>query len=335
MKKKSFFRLAGVAALTACAAVLAKKNEDLKKEEEKKFSPPGEMVEVDGKRMHVLITSPSKPAGDEGTNGGSSPVIIMLPGLGTPAPSVDFLPLAKKLAEKGFLCVSPDPFGYGFSDDTIKARTADAMIEEIRTALSKLQIPAPYILLGHSVSGFYIRIWADRYPEEICGLICEDISVPDQIGTMKGEEILMKVQQVLTFIMQKVSPFGLDRFLIENSSSLKKIAHDDPDVLSMLRFVARKMQYSEAIQNENKRFEEAAAQTSKCSLPACPCLIFIATGKGSASQMKFENGFSWLKAHHDLADALPNGKAVELPGMHYLHWDFADEMAEEIGNMFL
>lgn len=285
-------------------------------EEEKKYSPPGEMVDIDGKRMHVLITAPEKSDEKEGMNGSfsdtPSPVIVMLPGYGTPGPSLDYLPLAKKLSEKGFLCVSPEPFGYGFSDDTIKPRTADAMIEEIRTVLSKLLIPSPYILLGHSVAGFYTRIWADKYPEEICGLIWEDISVPEQTEPVQSEEIL-----------------------IDNSSYFRKSAHNDQEILSMLHFVARKNQDSKALQDENNRFAEIAEQTAKCALPFCPCLLFIATGKESASQMEFKDGFSWLQAHLDLADALPDGKSVELPGMHYLHWDFADEMAEEIGAMFI
>ena len=334
MKTKTVYRLAGAAALAA-GAVFAKKNEDRRREEEeKKFSPPGVMVEVDGKRMHVLITPPAKSPEGEKPDGSSSQVIVMLPGLGTPGPSLDFLPLAKKLAEKGFLCVSPEPFGYGFSDDTASPRTPDAMIEEIRTALRQLEIPAPYILHGHSIAGFYIRIWADKYPEEVCGLIGEDISVPEQIGALKGEEMRMKIKQALIPVMQKTSQFGLDRFFAGNSDFFGRAAHNDPEVISLLRFVARKSRYSNALQDENKRFADAAKQTSKCSMPSCPFLLFVATGKGSASQMKFKNGFSWLQAHLDLANTLPNGKAVELPGMHYLHWDFADEMAEETAAFF-
>ena len=332
-KRKStqlLFGFAGAAALTAGAAVLAKRNEELKREtEEKKFSPPGEMVDVDGKRMHVLITDPPETAAKP------SPVIVMLPGYGTSGPSLDFLPLARKLAEKGFRCVSPEPFGYGFSDDTDKPRTADLMIDEIRVALCKLQIPTPFILLGHSIAGFYIRIWADRYPEEICGLVGVDNSVPEQMEAMKNELKLYKILHVIDSVMQKASPFGLDRIFIENSSVLKRSAHNDPDILPLLRYAARKSKYSKAVVDESTHFAEAAEQTAACPLPACPFLIFVATGKGSASQVKFKCGFSWLQAHHDLANSLTNGKAVELPGMHYLHWDYAERMAEEIASMFL
>ena len=81
MKTKTVYRLAGAAALAA-GAVFAKKNEDRRREEEeKKFSPPGVMVEVDGKRMHVLITPPAKSPEGEKPDGSSSQVIVMLPGL--------------------------------------------------------------------------------------------------------------------------------------------------------------------------------------------------------------------------------------------------------------
>lgn len=46
---------------------------------------------------------------------GNEPIIILLPGWGSASPVLEFLPLAKALAEN-FCVITIEPFGYGLSD---------------------------------------------------------------------------------------------------------------------------------------------------------------------------------------------------------------------------
>lgn len=79
------------------------------KRDAEKFPCPGQRVDVNGRRMHVC-------ASGEGER-----TLVLLPGLGTYANWIDFLTLTRRLPD--FRCVVPEPFGYGWSDDTPEPRT--------------------------------------------------------------------------------------------------------------------------------------------------------------------------------------------------------------------
>ncbi|MEJ2152140.1 MAG: alpha/beta fold hydrolase, partial [Gemmatimonadota bacterium] len=46
--------------------------------------------------------------------------------------------------------------------------------------LSAAAVRPPYVLVGHSIGGVYIRVFLDRYPDEVVGLVLVDASHPDQ-----------------------------------------------------------------------------------------------------------------------------------------------------------
>src|SRR5690625_3821025 len=104
--------------------------------EQKIYPPIGELVEVDGKYMHLY------------TKGEGDHTIVLLSGLGTAAPTLDFEPLIHEIAKKNKVVVA-ELFGYGWSDIINKERTVENIVEEIRIALKKSNIRGPYILMPH------------------------------------------------------------------------------------------------------------------------------------------------------------------------------------------
>jgi pimeloyl-ACP methyl ester carboxylesterase len=54
------------------------------------------------------------------------------------------------------------------------------MVDDLHALLGVAGIPAPYVLVGHSVGGLLVRLYAGRYPEEVAGLVLVDSSHPDQ-----------------------------------------------------------------------------------------------------------------------------------------------------------
>lgn len=95
--------------------------------EQKKYQPLGEIVEVDSKKMHIY----SKGDGDN--------TIVLMSGLGTAAPALDFEPLIDEISKTNKVVVV-EPFGYGWSDITNKERTVKNIVEEMRLALKKAAI---------------------------------------------------------------------------------------------------------------------------------------------------------------------------------------------------
>ena len=131
------------------------------KDELEAIEPYGQLIEIEGKKMHIY----SMGEGEE--------KIILLPGYGIPLPSADFAPLMRELSND-FTVIAVEYFGIGFSDETDTPRTNDNYIEEVRMVLSKAGYNPPYILMPHSASGIYSEYYAAKYPEEVKSIVMLD-----------------------------------------------------------------------------------------------------------------------------------------------------------------
>ncbi|WP_428667351.1 alpha/beta fold hydrolase [Runella sp.] len=67
-----------------------------------------------------------------------------------------------------------DRAGIGKTDKIFKMPTAKFVAENLHDILKTLKITPPYILVGHSLGGVYIRSFAGLYPNEISGLVFID-----------------------------------------------------------------------------------------------------------------------------------------------------------------
>lgn len=73
-----------------------------------------------------------------------------------------------------------DRAGYGASDPGPDPRDASAIVGDLHAGLRAARIRGPYILVGHSAGGLYVRLFAARYPHEVVGLVLVDPSVEHQ-----------------------------------------------------------------------------------------------------------------------------------------------------------
>lgn len=70
--------------------------------------------------------------------------------------------------------------GYGRSDPASTPRDGAQIVAELRTLLRERALHPPYLLVGHSLGGLYVQLFARQYPEEVQGLILVDSSHPTQ-----------------------------------------------------------------------------------------------------------------------------------------------------------
>ena len=71
--------------------------------------------------------------------------------------------------------------GIGASAAATTPRTGDVIIEELRRGLRDKGIAPPYVLVGHSLGGLYMQLYARRHPDEVAGLVLVDTTHPEQL----------------------------------------------------------------------------------------------------------------------------------------------------------
>ena len=92
-----------------------------------------------------------------------------------------------------------DRAGTGWSDAIALPRTAAAVAEELRALLAAADVPAPYVLVGHSLGGAYIRRYAQLFPDEVAGLLFLD-PAHEGYADFPRQGLLAQVRQALAML---------------------------------------------------------------------------------------------------------------------------------------
>ncbi len=71
--------------------------------------------------------------------------------------------------------------GYGHSDPATTPRDGAHIVNELRALLRSRGLMPPYVLVGHSLGGLYMQLFARRYPGEVRGLVLVDATHPTQM----------------------------------------------------------------------------------------------------------------------------------------------------------
>jgi pimeloyl-ACP methyl ester carboxylesterase len=72
-----------------------------------------------------------------------------------------------------------DRGGYGWSDPGPTPRTGQRLAEELHALLERSGERGPFVLVGHSLSGFVVRLYQSRYPADVVGMVLVDVAHED------------------------------------------------------------------------------------------------------------------------------------------------------------
>jgi len=70
--------------------------------------------------------------------------------------------------------VTYDRAGVGLSEDGPSPRDGQQIARELHDALRAAGLPPPYVLVGASLGGLYIRVFAGMYPQDVSGMVLVD-----------------------------------------------------------------------------------------------------------------------------------------------------------------
>jgi pimeloyl-ACP methyl ester carboxylesterase len=86
---------------------------------------------------------------------------------------------------KGLQALAPDRPGYGDSPAREGLRDACRIAAEQRALLRSTGLRPPYLLVGHSLGGWYQYVYARLYPQDVAGLVLLDPTHPRLLATLQ------------------------------------------------------------------------------------------------------------------------------------------------------
>lgn len=81
--------------------------------------------------------------------------------------------------------------GYGRSRVYRNLDDPRRVVEALHQGLEAARLEPPYILVGHSLGGLYVNLFARLYPTEVAGIVLVDSSHPQQFEQLKERRPLM------------------------------------------------------------------------------------------------------------------------------------------------
>jgi pimeloyl-ACP methyl ester carboxylesterase len=121
-----------------------------------------------GGRFTVRTGGRSLSGRCEGSAVSGQPTFVLEAGQGNAANELH--PVAQALERIGLVC-SYDRAGFGGSDPVAaNPRRLDDLLKDLRTVLAG-EIPKPYLLVGHSLGGSVVLLYAQLHPDEVAGVV--------------------------------------------------------------------------------------------------------------------------------------------------------------------
>ncbi|MCU0547865.1 MAG: alpha/beta hydrolase, partial [Leptolyngbya sp. Prado105] len=255
----------------------------------RKYPPQGELVDIGGFRLHLNCI------------GQGTPTVVMDAGGG--APSIAWGLVSSEIAKFTRVCTY-DRAGFGWSDPNRRTpRSSQQSVDELHLLLTKAGINPPYILVGHSLGGVNMRLYASQHPEDVVGLVLVDSSHENQMTS----EIWKRTKMLswLYRVLMVVSQVGVLRLIGEMNllpilENIKRESQKYPLAVQTLFDTFKSFCYrpgywataSTELANIKKSFEEVRSVTSLGNLP----LIVLSQGSKD-SKMSDERFQKWLNEH--------------------------------------
>jgi pimeloyl-ACP methyl ester carboxylesterase len=116
-------------------------------------------VAIEGRALRMLVS------------GSGASTVVFENGLGPP---LEMWGKVQPHVSRFARTVTYDRAGVGLSEDGPSPRDGRQIVTELRAALRAAGLPPPYVLVGASFGGLYVRVFAGMYPAEVSGMVLVD-----------------------------------------------------------------------------------------------------------------------------------------------------------------
>lgn len=255
----------------------------------KAYPLPGELVDVGGYRLHINCT------------GTGSPTVIIEAGLGDWSTSWGGV-VQPEVAKTTRVCTY-DRAGLGWSDASSLPSDAAQFTKELHTLLQKANVSGPYVMVGHSLGGLIVRIFAHDYASEVAGVVLVDSMNPKQVT-----EALSNKLALFSSIEAAVARVGIGRLLVKLPAIAPSLPAGDEAYYPLLF----RPQTYQTTANEYRELPasatEAAAVTSFGDLPL---IVLTARLNNNPGWTEWQNELLQLSSNSEHLFAENSGHVIQ------------------------
>lgn len=288
----------------------------------RRYPPPGDLVDIGGRRLHLLMTP------------GDGPPLVIVTALGEPA--IDWLAMQRALAPE-VPVVLYDRGGLGWSDPPRGARTAGRMADELHALLTEARIAPPYVLAGHSLGGLKVLIYTARHRENVVGLALIDSSHPDMHERLPTDSPLIsgRAEWLLRAARSRLRPLGLVR--LADDLGISQQASDQagrsypPEVADAARAFTLSSYDRRAVASELTHVKRSCDEARAClaDLGSLPLAVVTSSEHdphhapgGPAARERSRWYVMWSVLQAEFAELSRNNSHTVAPRAgHYVHRD--------------
>ncbi|UCD24758.1 MAG: alpha/beta hydrolase [Gemmatimonadota bacterium] len=163
----------------------------------KRYPPLGTLVDIGERALHLHCV------------GEGSPTVVFEAGAGGGV--LDWTLVQDEVGEFTRACAY-DRAGIGWSDAASRPLSKAEVSTNLHDLLDNGDVDGPLVLVGHSLGGFYVRSFAESWPDRVAGMVLVESSHENQARRMPPEvmEAQLGMMRVLT-MCRMLAPFGLMR----------------------------------------------------------------------------------------------------------------------------
>jgi pimeloyl-ACP methyl ester carboxylesterase len=271
-------------------------------------------------------------------SGKGGPAVVFVPGAGMVG--LDYLNIHDAVSPFT-TSVLYDRAGTGWSDPVQLPRTGTEVTDELRCLLRVASVPPPYLLVGHSLGGFYVRRYAQRFPAEVAGLLFLDPWHEDYFAYTPKQKLFSQVGQVLKGLRVIVRFKQFYRRQFERMFALWPDAVRERLVEYHLRSLRKSLEEWPASSRRDQANELVKEIRDGGPLPDVPLIVLTAMGLDPFMAAFMPEAF--LRQVNDgkrvmysaFARSVPRGehRAVENAGHTTIHTDRPDAVVQAIRDL--
>jgi len=153
---------------------------------------PGSLIDLGGRRLHLNCT------------GSGSPTVVVENGDG--AFSIDWALVQPGVSKFTRICTY-DRAGYAWSDRGPLVDMVDETTGDLHLLLQTAKIAPPFVLVGASMGGAYVRAYQRRVPEQVAAMVLVDATHDEGVDYEiegKGKPISLITSDELRAFMQRL-----------------------------------------------------------------------------------------------------------------------------------